>query len=129
MDCRHRRLLHVVDVQARSLRVSGRAGALPPVCPVLARVSGGTARCASSRRARTVLDDVAEARAFFAGAEPFYCAMLKPAFDEFVAQGVPLEIAHERDGMWATSGRALWRRKIPPTRFVVVTRAQSAVRR
>jgi hypothetical protein len=24
--------------------------------------------------------------------------------------------------MWATSGQALWRKRIPPTRFVVVTR-------
>lgn len=67
------------------------------------------------------LDDVAEARAFLSNPEPFYCAMLAPAYEEFLAQGVPLSVVYERDGMWATSGRALWRRRIPPTRFVIVT--------
>jgi hypothetical protein len=68
------------------------------------------------------LDDVDEASAFLAKDEPFYCVMLRPAFNEFVARGLPIEMVYERDGMWATSGRALWRRRIPPTRFVVVTR-------
>jgi hypothetical protein len=58
------------------------------------------------------LDDVAETAAFLASPDPFYC----------VDRGLPVEISYERDGMWATSGRALWRRRIPPTRFVVVTR-------
>jgi hypothetical protein len=53
--------------------------------------------------------------------------MLKPAFDAFVAQGVPLKIVYEREGMWATSGQALWRHRTPPTRFVVVRRADHAV--
>lgn len=73
-------------------------------------------------RPTTDLDSPAEARAFFDRTAPFYCAMLRPAFEEFVAQGVPLRIVAERDGMWATSGRALWRRRIPPAQFVVVTR-------
>ena len=68
------------------------------------------------------LDDVAATAAFLAKDEPFYCVMLHPAFNEFVARGLPLEIVYERDGMWATSGRVLWRRRIPPTRFVVVGR-------
>jgi len=68
------------------------------------------------------LDGVAEARQFLEMADPFYCVMLGPAYDEFVAQGVPIEIVYERDGMWATSGRVLWRRRLPPTRFVVVSR-------
>jgi 4-amino-4-deoxy-L-arabinose transferase-like glycosyltransferase len=68
------------------------------------------------------MEDVADARIFFEKPEPFYCAMLGPVYDEFVAQGIPLEVVYERDGMWATSGRALWRRRIPPTRFVVVSR-------
>jgi len=70
-----------------------------------------------------MLETPYEARAFFAREEPFYCVMLRPTYEEFVAQGVPLAVEYERDGMWATSGRALWRR-IPPTRFVVVTRAR-----
>jgi 4-amino-4-deoxy-L-arabinose transferase-like glycosyltransferase len=64
-----------------------------------------------------------EARQFFADPSPFYCAMLERTYEEFVAAGVPLKIVRERDGMWATSGRALWRRRIPPTRFVIVARA------
>lgn len=72
----------------------------------------------------TVLLESAEAaREFFDRPEPFYCAMLGPAFDEFVAQGIPLRAAYVREGMWATSGRVLWRRRLPPTRFVIATRA------
>jgi 4-amino-4-deoxy-L-arabinose transferase-like glycosyltransferase len=70
----------------------------------------------------TFLDDPARARAFFDEPGPFYCLMRKPAFDEFVAQGVPLRIVHEREGMSVTSGRALWRSRMPGTRFVLATR-------
>jgi 4-amino-4-deoxy-L-arabinose transferase-like glycosyltransferase len=68
------------------------------------------------------LDDVAETSAFLTKDDRFYCVMLGPAYDEFVAKGVPIEVVYEREGMWATSGRALWRRRIPATRFVVVSR-------
>jgi 4-amino-4-deoxy-L-arabinose transferase-like glycosyltransferase len=71
------------------------------------------------------LEGVEEARAFLEKPGAFYCVMLGPVYDEFVAQGVPLRVVYERDGMWATSGRALWRRRIPPTRFVVVSRKMS----
>jgi hypothetical protein len=71
-----------------------------------------------------MIDSPDEARTLFAGSEAFYCAMLGPAFEEFAAQGVPLRVVYERDGLWATSGRALWRRRIPPTRFVIVTSAR-----
>jgi 4-amino-4-deoxy-L-arabinose transferase-like glycosyltransferase len=70
------------------------------------------------------LEQPDEARRFFDLPEPFYCAMLQRTFEEFVAQGVPLRVVYARDGAWATSGRALWRARIPPTRFVVVTRAE-----
>lgn len=56
------------------------------------------------------------------GSKPFYCVMLGEEYDELAARGVPLKVVYARDGMWATSGRALWRRALPPTRFVVVTR-------
>jgi hypothetical protein len=65
-----------------------------------------------------------EARALLTGPEPFYCAMLGTAYDEFVAQGLPLRVVYEREGMWATSGRALWAGPAPPARFVVVTNVQ-----
>ncbi len=70
------------------------------------------------------LESPEQARQFFAAPSPFYCAMLERTYEEFAAAGVPLRIVRERDGMWATSGRALWRRRIPPTRFVIVARAQ-----
>jgi 4-amino-4-deoxy-L-arabinose transferase-like glycosyltransferase len=60
---------------------------------------------------------------FFSGPEPFYVAMLQPAYEEFVARGIPLKVVYAREGMWVTTGRALWREKEAPTRFVVVTRA------
>jgi len=73
----------------------------------------------------TFLESPAEARAFFDSARPFYCLMRKPAYDEFVAQGAPLGIALEQEGIWATSGRALWRQSIQPTHFVLATNTRS----
>ena len=78
-------------------------------------------------RHTTLLEAPQEAEAFFNGGTPFYCAMLEPAYEEFVARGVPLKIVFAREGMWATSGRALWRAKVPPTRFVIVTSASRAL--
>jgi hypothetical protein len=77
-------------------------------------------------RHTTMLETPQEALAFFDTAEPFYCVMREPAYQEFVAQGIPLLVVNAREGMWATSGRVLWRRKVPPTRFVIVTRAAQA---
>ena len=71
-----------------------------------------------------MIDAPDDARSLFSGAEPFYCTMLGSAYEEFVAQGAPLRVVYEREGMWATSGRALWRQRVPLTRFVVVTRSQ-----
>ena len=68
------------------------------------------------------MDGVDEARAFFANPGPAYAVMTGPFMDELIAQGVPLQVEYERDGMWVTSGRALWRRRETPTRFVVVSR-------
>jgi 4-amino-4-deoxy-L-arabinose transferase-like glycosyltransferase len=62
---------------------------------------------------------------FFSQPEPFYVVMLEPAYLEFVAKGIPLRVVYARDGMWVTSGRALWRQKEAPARFVVVTRAEA----
>jgi len=70
------------------------------------------------------LEDAAEAAAFFKAPEPFYCVMRRSAYDEFAAQGIPLQVVYEREGMWATSGRALWRTYTPLAHFVVVTQAR-----
>jgi hypothetical protein len=67
------------------------------------------------------LEDADEAAEFFRAPQPFYCVMRRDAYDEFVARGVPLTLRYEREGMWATSGRALWRSGAPLARFVVVS--------
>ena len=68
---------------------------------------------------QAALDAPEQAVALFGASDPFYCVMPGNVFDEFTALGVPIEAAYEREGMWVTSGRALWKRPLPPTRFVV----------
>jgi 4-amino-4-deoxy-L-arabinose transferase-like glycosyltransferase len=68
------------------------------------------------------MDGVDEARAFFADSSPAFAVMTRPFLDELLAQGLPLQVDYEREGMWVTSGRALWRRRENPTHFVVVSR-------
>jgi 4-amino-4-deoxy-L-arabinose transferase-like glycosyltransferase len=110
---------------------------VPDVARWVAARASGTDRVASYRLNRwntafrfyvgrhvAMIDAPEEARALFNQDEPFYCTMLGAAYDAFVAEGVPLRIVYEREGMWTTSGRALWRSKLPPTRFVVVTRRE-----
>lgn len=73
-------------------------------------------------RPTTYLDDNGASHAFFAAPQPFYCVMRRRAYDEFVAQGVPLQIAYEREGLSATSGRALLlQQREALGRFVVAT--------
>jgi 4-amino-4-deoxy-L-arabinose transferase-like glycosyltransferase len=75
-------------------------------------------------RHTTFLEGAEEAEAFFREARPFYCVMRKTAYDELVARGTALRIVYEREGMGATSGRALWRTYTPLVPFVVVAKAQ-----
>jgi 4-amino-4-deoxy-L-arabinose transferase-like glycosyltransferase len=75
-------------------------------------------------RHTTFLEGAEEAEAFFRDPRRFYCLMRRNAYDEFVARGVPLRIRYEREGMGATSGRALWRAYTPLVRFVVVSGAR-----
>jgi len=72
----------------------------------------------------TLLEDAAEAETFFKAPQPFYCIMRRNTYDEFVALGARIRLVYEREGMSATSGRALWRTYTPLTRFVVVTEAR-----
>jgi hypothetical protein len=72
-------------------------------------------------RHTSFLDDPRQAEVFLRAPQPFYCAMTRNAFDEFVARGVPVQVVYERAGMWATSGRVLWRRRVPSVHFVIVT--------
>ena len=73
------------------------------------------------RRHVHMLEDAAEAEAFFRKPGPFYCVMRHNAYEEFVAQGAKLHPVLEREGMAVTSGRALFRAPQPPARYVVVT--------
>jgi 4-amino-4-deoxy-L-arabinose transferase-like glycosyltransferase len=68
------------------------------------------------------MDAVDEVRDFFAGPEPAYAVMTRQFLYELAGEGVALQVEYEREGMWVTSGRALWRRREPPTKFVVVSR-------
>lgn len=70
-----------------------------------------------------MIDAPDEARRLMSGTVPFYCTMLQSSYEEFVAEGLPLRIVYQREGMWATSGRALWRGQPSLAQFVVVTRA------
>jgi 4-amino-4-deoxy-L-arabinose transferase-like glycosyltransferase len=70
----------------------------------------------------TMLDSDDKLLEFLDDPAPFYLIMLQSGYEEFVHRGVPLKEVHAREGMWATSGRALWRQGVPATRFVVVTR-------
>jgi 4-amino-4-deoxy-L-arabinose transferase-like glycosyltransferase len=72
----------------------------------------------------TMLDDPEPILDFVTGSRgpaPFYCVMLDEGYRELVERGVPIREVYAREGMWATSGRALWRKAVPATRFVVVT--------
>src|SRR6185436_15042349 len=68
------------------------------------------------------MDGVDEVRDFLAGPSPAYAVMTRQYLYELAGQGLSLQVEYERDGMWVTSGRALWRRREPPTKFVVVSR-------
>jgi 4-amino-4-deoxy-L-arabinose transferase-like glycosyltransferase len=109
---------------------------VPDVASWVARRAAGNDRVASYRLNRWASafrfyvgrhvsifeeEEQPEAEALFDGPEPFYCAMPGVAYDELVAQGVKFRIVYEREGMWATTGRALWGGTVPLTRFVVVT--------
>jgi 4-amino-4-deoxy-L-arabinose transferase-like glycosyltransferase len=72
-------------------------------------------------RHAALIDDPHEAEELFRSPRPFQCVMRRAAFQEFVARGLPLTVLYERDGLWATSGRVLWRRRITPEQFVVVS--------
>jgi 4-amino-4-deoxy-L-arabinose transferase-like glycosyltransferase len=76
-----------------------------------------------SGRHTTVLQGPDTAPLFFDAPEPFFCVMLEPAYEAFIARGIPLQVLYSKDGIWATSGRALWRQKDRSARFVVVARA------
>jgi 4-amino-4-deoxy-L-arabinose transferase-like glycosyltransferase len=52
---------------------------------------------------------------------PFRGVMLGDGYEELTMRGVPLKVVYQREGMWATSGRVLWRKAPPAAQFLVVT--------
>jgi 4-amino-4-deoxy-L-arabinose transferase-like glycosyltransferase len=64
-----------------------------------------------------------EATRLFAGQERIYLTTTDESYRELLSRGLPLRVVYERDGMWVTSGRALWREPEATTRFLVVTQS------
>jgi 4-amino-4-deoxy-L-arabinose transferase-like glycosyltransferase len=68
------------------------------------------------------LESDEDARRFFSDQSSYYCVMIRPQYEALRRAGVPLRVSYSREGIWATSGKALWRRRGEPTDFVVTTR-------
>ena len=69
-----------------------------------------------------VLDAPEQAREWLEEPGQVYCATTTEAYRDLVPLGLPLRVVHSREGMWVTSGQALWQRPAPSTEFVVLTR-------
>jgi 4-amino-4-deoxy-L-arabinose transferase-like glycosyltransferase len=128
--------LSFCGVQLSVLPVFEEKKVIPEVAAWVAAHSRGDARIATYRLDRwnpayrfyvrrhvRMLQTPAQAQAFLQEPGPVSVVMLEPAFQELVANGFALRVVHARDGMWVTTGRALWRERSAPTRFVVVARA------
>ena len=74
-----------------------------------------------------MLESDEDARRFFSDASPYYCVMTEPLFDALRRAGVPLKVVYRRNGLWATSGRMLWRQREQLTTFVVVAHENQIV--
>jgi 4-amino-4-deoxy-L-arabinose transferase-like glycosyltransferase len=70
------------------------------------------------------LETATAAETFFSAGGSFYCVMAHEAYEELTARGARLAILYERQGMWVTSGRLLFRNRPAPTTFVVVGQAR-----
>lgn len=68
-----------------------------------------------------MLESDEDARRFFSDPSPYYCVMTRPLYEALRAAGVPLVVAYGREGLWVTSGKALWREQPERTEFVVTT--------
>jgi 4-amino-4-deoxy-L-arabinose transferase-like glycosyltransferase len=78
----------------------------------------------------SMLDDVDQMSGFLSEGGPIYCAMPESGLRELQDRGFGMDEVYGRDGMWVTSGRALWKRDAPSDRFVIATtrgREQSSV--
>jgi hypothetical protein len=69
-----------------------------------------------------------EAEAFFADPRPALLLTTMPRVEELRHLGIELTVLHQQDGLWASSGQALWRRRGDPTVFVVARPTAQASR-
>lgn len=74
-----------------------------------------------------MLETDREVEELLASAEPFFCVLMKPDFDDLAARGIKLDIVYRREGLRVTSGRALWRRNRDIAEFLVTTRPGTSV--
>jgi 4-amino-4-deoxy-L-arabinose transferase-like glycosyltransferase len=70
-----------------------------------------------------MLESDEDARRFFTDPSDYYCVMTASHFEALKQAGVPMTAVYRREGLWATSGKALWRVGERPTEFVVAKRA------
>jgi hypothetical protein len=70
-----------------------------------------------------MLESDEDSRQFFSDTSPYYCVMTRQLYEALRAAGVPLKVVYSQRGLWATSGRALWRREAERTEFVVTANA------
>jgi 4-amino-4-deoxy-L-arabinose transferase-like glycosyltransferase len=60
-------------------------------------------------RPSEVLETTEQVRGFFASPGNAYCLMLEQDYQRLRDEGVPLRVAHQREGLFTTTGRALHR--------------------
>jgi 4-amino-4-deoxy-L-arabinose transferase-like glycosyltransferase len=79
-------------------------------------------------RQTLILDSPEQAGELVKGEAPFYCVMRESEYQDLVARGIALDVVYSRSGMWATTGKALWRQRGSLTNFVVVTSHHAGAR-
>ncbi len=67
----------------------------------------------------TIVDHDAEIKRLFGEPAAFYCITTLSRLPALELTGFPVQVVYQRDGLWASSGQALWRRKGEPTTFIV----------
>ena len=78
-----------------------------------------------AERQVTITDEPERVRSLTSAGTPYLCVMTASARDELTARGMDLPVLYQRDGLWATSGRALRRSRGALTSFVVTGRTDA----
>lgn len=95
------------------------AGSSTPVCGYRLNRWNNSMLFYSGRLVR-LFDSPEQFRDAAAKEQTLLCLTTKEGLDELTQAGLELSVLHEREGLWATSGRALWRTGPQLTRFVVI---------